>query len=200
MTRLTGADSMLDRPIAVLGAGNGGCAMAADLALAGHSVILVQLLETNTLPYGARVTGDGEAFVSVLASHVLTAGLPIDGRDSEQAVSLLQQLWPSVLQWPDVISVALSNPNPVVHPPGALLNVGRIQHSDGNFYLYREGITEAVARVIRLVYTEVAAVAAALGGTVPGYSDWSFRTKTTCIGAAFQAPFDTEQGVRDKPR
>jgi opine dehydrogenase len=120
---------------------------------------------------------------------VLAATLPgdADGR----AFPLLRELWPCVVPGRDVLSVALSNPNPIIHPPGALLNVGRIQYSGGKFNMYREGITEAVARVIRQVYGEVRSIAAALGTEVVEYEDRDFRTKVSIMGVAFQAPFDT---------
>jgi opine dehydrogenase len=286
-----------NRPIAVLGAGSGGHCMAADLTLAGHSVILAELpefanhlhlvcetrtirltgiggprnasvtdvtfdiahaleradllnvvvpafgqrrffdeilphleprhtlaiwagdfgslefrsllaeqrpdlrlgvVETNTLPYGARLIEPGEAHVSVMATKVLAAELP-NGPDQGAAVSRLQELWPSVTAWPDVVSVALCNPNPIVHPPGTLLNVGRIQYSRGDFNLYREGITEAVARIIRRVYEEVHDIADVLGADVLEYEDRDFRTKTSIMGVTFQAAFDTDQVIGDIP-
>jgi len=78
-----------------------------------------------------------------------------------------------------------------VHPPGSLLNVGRIQYSKGNFYMYEEGITEAVARVIRDVYDETASIASAYGCDVLRYEERDFRTTVSIMGVAFQAPFDT---------
>lgn len=106
-------------------------------------------------------------------------------------MSALQPVYPCLVPCRNVIAAALSNPNPIVHPPGSLLNVGRIQYSGGDFRMYREGITEAVARVIRLVYDETAALAAKWGFQVEGYEDRDFRTTASIMGVAFQAPFDT---------
>jgi len=152
----------------------------------------VRLVETNTLPYGTRLVAPGEVELPLLASRVLAAALPAD-----EPLTLVRELWPCVEPGPDVLGVALSNPNPVVHPPGALLNVGRIQHSGGAFNMYREGITEAVARVIRDVHGEVRAVAHALGTSVLEYRDADYRTKTSVMGVAFRAPFDTDAVIGD---
>jgi opine dehydrogenase len=149
----------------------------------------VSIVETNTLPYGTRLAGPGHVDLLLTAPRVLAATLP--GTPDERAFALLGELWPCIVRGHDVLSVALSNPNPVIHPPGALLNVGRIQYSGGQFHMYREGITEAVARVIRQVYGEVQSIAAALGTQVVEYEDRDFRTKVSIMGVAFQAPFDT---------
>jgi opine dehydrogenase len=67
---------------------------------------------------------------------------------------------PSVLRalsgtYADVVKPALSllepalyNPNIIVHPVGALLNMGRIEHSKGEFWMYKEGLTPSVKKVI----------------------------------------------------
>jgi opine dehydrogenase len=182
----------------VIWAGDFGSLELRSLLAARRPDLSVSVVETNTLPYGTRLTQPGEACVSVLATKVVVAELP-NGPDQGAALSILQELWPSVTPWPDVISVALCNPNPIVHPPGTLLNVGRIQYSRGDFNLYREGITEAVARIIRRVYSEVHNIADALGADVLEYEDRDFRTKTSIMGVAFQAAFDTDQVIGEIP-
>lgn len=60
--------------------------------------------------------------------------------------------------------------------------------------MYKEGITEAVARVIKGIYAETAAIAKELGCQVIEYEARDFKTPTSIMGVAFQAPFDT-QGI-----
>lgn len=48
----------------------------------------------------------------------------------------------------DVIACGLISLNPVAHTPGCLLNAGRIERSRGEFWLYEEGVTPCVARVM----------------------------------------------------
>lgn len=149
----------------------------------------LDVVETNTLPYGTRLVEQGWVDLLLVAPLITASALPASRNGS--VLPRVQRYFPMVQGAPDVLSCALSNPNPIVHPPGSLLNVGRIQYSGGDFYMYREGITEAVARVIRVLFDEVAKVAEAYGTTVLEYEDRDFRTTGSIMAVAFQAPFDT---------
>ena len=54
-----------------------------------------------------------------------------------------------------------------MHPPGVLLNAGRIERSRGEFYFYDEGVTPGVVDAIMALDAERRAVAAALGHQLP---------------------------------
>ncbi|MEW6545727.1 MAG: NAD/NADP octopine/nopaline dehydrogenase family protein [Bacillota bacterium] len=149
----------------------------------------VRIVEANTLPYGTRMVEPGWVDLPLMATLVTAAALP--AVENEEVLPALRQCFPVVRPADDVLSCAFSNPNPIVHPPGSLLNVGRIQFSGGDFYMYREGITEAVARVIRRVFAEVKAVAQAYGTSVIEYEERDFNTTGSIMAVAFQAPFDT---------
>lgn len=148
----------------------------------------VAIYETHTLPYGARLEEPGRVSLLLSAPEVLIAALP--ATDTDRTIELLGAAFPCLRTATNVLEVALNNPNPIVHPAGALLNTGRIQ-SDDDFHLYRDGITEAVARVIRGVFGEVSRVAGALGAEMLEYEDRDFRTTASVMGAAFRASFDT---------
>jgi opine dehydrogenase len=176
-------------------AGNYGSLELRRLLAERRPGLTVALVETNTLPYGTRLAAPGRVELPLLAPRVVAAGLPAE--EADPALALLSALWDCVEPGSDVLSVALSNPNPIIHPPGSLLNVGSIQQSDGGFHMYREGITEGVARAIRALYDEVAAVAEALGTSVLEYDERDFHTKVSIMGVAFQAPFDTIGAIGD---
>ncbi len=151
----------------------------------------VKVGETNSLPYGARLKAPGHVWVFALPEKDkhLVAACPAS--ETQEVLALWEELYP-VSRGENVLAVALSNPNPTVHAAGSLLNTGRIQYSKGEFYLYREGITEAVARVIRAVYEEQAAVGRAYGCQIATYRDRDFRTRSSIMGACFWAPFDLD--------
>ncbi|MGI6317375.1 MAG: NAD/NADP octopine/nopaline dehydrogenase family protein [Dethiobacteria bacterium] len=149
----------------------------------------VLVAETNTLPYGARITPEGWIDWHVFAPKILMATLPATNTD--RVLEKAKNIWPRLIAADNVIAAALSNPNPICHPPGALLNTGRIQYSKGEFYMYKEGITEAVARVIKSVYEETLALAEALDCEIIHYEDHEFMTPSSIMGIALQAPFDT---------
>ncbi len=150
----------------------------------------VTIVETNTLPYGTRLLGPGEVKLFLSAPRVTLAALP--ARRTDEVLEQLRRLWPDILEDSgNVLAATFSNPNPICHPPGSLLNVGRIQWSEGDFYMYKEGITEAVARVIRDLYEETAALAEAMDCSVVEYEDRDFRSPGTIMSRAFEAPFHT---------
>lgn len=149
----------------------------------------ITIAEANTLPYGTRLEGAGRVNLLLVAPKVLLATLP--GKNSAALVEKLKPVYPCLEPCRNVLVAGFCNPNPIVHPPGSLLNTGRIQYSGGQFWMYREGITEAVARVIRHIFVEIENVAKALGLEVLQYEDRDFRTTASIMGVAFQAPFDT---------
>ena len=57
----------------------------------------------------------------------------------------------------------MENGNPEVHPGPSLLNSGRIDYSNGEFYLYKEGITEHTVRLLRGIEAERIAIGKAFG-------------------------------------
>jgi len=147
------------------------------------------LAETNTLPYGTRRSGPGRVRLLLAAPRVLISALP--GALTPRVVETVNPVFPCIVPHDNVIATALSNPNPIIHPPGSLLNVGRIEYSKGEFWMYREGITHSVAKVIRRLYSEAEAVALALDSTIERYEERDFWTTASVMGVAFQAPFDT---------
>ena len=149
----------------------------------------VTVVETNTLPYGTRIAGPGKISLLLVAPHVMAAALP--SKRTGEVVEQLQEMFPCISPVQNVLAAAFNNPNPIVHPPGSLLNTGRIEYSRGDFYMYREGITESVARVIRQVYEESRQVARALDFDMTEYRDVDFRTTCSIMGVEFVAPFDT---------
>jgi opine dehydrogenase len=66
----------------------------------------------------------------------------------------------------NVLECGFGSINPVIHPSGTVLNAGRIERSRGEFYVYEEGMTPSVARVIDLLDAERLAIAKTLGFTL----------------------------------
>jgi opine dehydrogenase len=149
----------------------------------------VTILETSTLPYGTRIVAPGTINLLLVAPHVMAAAVP-KVRTAE-AVGELHEMFACVAPGQNVLAAAFNNANPIVHPPGSLLNTGRIEYSGGDFYMYREGITESVARVIRQVYEESRSVARAFNFDMTDYRDIDFCTTCSIMGVEFIAPFDT---------
>jgi len=121
----------------------------------------VLLCECCTLPYGARLVGPGHVFIYTEAVSLPTGVFPARRRD--EAIARLQEVYPAVFPAANVLEAAINNPNPIVHPAATLLSVTRIEYSGGEFYLYKEGMTPAVARVYEALERERLALLDRLG-------------------------------------
>ena len=118
--------------------------------------------ETDTLPYACRLTANGQVDIWGVKEFVLMAALP--ACDNQALIAKLDGVFPvRILEMPNVLAVALSNGNMVVHCATMIMNTGRIESEKGNFRFYTDGMTPAVCRVQEEVDAERLAVAAAFG-------------------------------------
>ncbi len=180
---------LVDGQTVVVWAGDYGSLRLAQMMKEKKCAANVLIAEANTIPYGTRLEAAGKCHLLLTAPKVLIAALP--GTETEALVEALKPMYPCLVPCQNVLVAGFCNPNPIVHPPGSLLNTGRIQYSGGDFWMYREGVTEAVARVIKGIFDEIDAIAKSLGMEVLQYEDRDFRTTASIMGVAFQAPFDT---------
>jgi len=95
---------------------------------------------------------------------MLLAALPAS--DTPAAVAALAGTYAHMVKPAvSILEPALYNVNIIVHPVGALLNMGRIEYSQGEFYMYKEGLTPSVKKVIYAMDHERSALFSALGYT-----------------------------------
>lgn len=123
--------------------------------------------ETSTLPYGTRMEGDNKIKV-----HIRTVNLPmgvIPSTKTAETVGLFKKLFPETTACGNALDAALSNTNPIIHVSPSILNTGRIEFAD-DFYLYREGMTPSVRRVMVAADRERIAVRKALNMGEPHYA------------------------------
>jgi opine dehydrogenase len=177
-----------DGQLVVLWAGDAGALRLAKRLKEEAPNKKVHIAETNTLPYGTRLIGPSKVDLFVKAKKMLFSTFP--AKETKEKLELVKATFPVLEPIDNILSVSFSNPNPTVHPPGTLLNIGRIQWSKGDFYLYKEGITEAPSRIIRMVYDETLAVAKAFGFKMREFEDEQFRNPCSVMCVDFWAPFD----------
>jgi opine dehydrogenase len=122
----------------------------------------VVLAEADTLPYATRVEGEG--VVRVYGRSTVGMGV-FPASKTQWATEVLSDVL-DLEAGKNVLEIGFSSINPVIHPPGTVLNAGRIERSKGEFYVYEEGMTPSVARVIDCLDAERLAVAEALGMTL----------------------------------
>lgn len=118
-------------------------------AIRGH--LRFGIGETASLTYASRVM-NGEVNLSLEVNKLLFAAYPSE--DTKKLLSIFKELYPSLVPAENIWETLLHNGNPETHAGPSLLNAGRIEYSEGEFYLYKEGITPMVSNVIRSVSKE----------------------------------------------
>ncbi len=117
--------------------------------------------ETNSLTYATRAyVNEARVDVSLKAGKVFLASYP--SINTEEVFNACVQIYDCFVKADNVIVVNLENPNPLVHPGPTLLNAGRIDYTNGEFWLYKEGITKHTVNIVKAVEDERGYVAKAL--------------------------------------
>lgn len=145
--------------IALLPGNLGTFAFAKALRSAGVS--RVTLVESDSAPYVCRKTVPDRATIFGVLPALGLGVFP--ATRTEAVMPQLRELLPGARAYPNALVAGLSALNPIVHPPGVLMNAGRIERSRGEFYFYDEGVTPAVVRAIEALDAERRALGAALG-------------------------------------
>lgn len=135
----------------------------------------VAIGEGVTLPYCCRrLEGPGTVNIHRIdGPQMIVAALPAS--DTPRLFKALEGTYADRCRpAKSVIEPALYNPNIIAHPVGGLLNMGRIEHTGGDFWMYKEGFTPSVKKVIQALDLQRWQVMAALGYEPRSY-DWIFR-------------------------
>jgi opine dehydrogenase len=145
--------------LALLPGNLGALAAAGALRAAGIEGVIVA--ESDTAPYVCRKSAPDRA---VIWGTVTGLGIGVEpASQTDEAMPVLRALFPGAVAYGSALEAGLSALNPVVHPPGVLMNAGRIERSRGEFWFYEEGVTPAVVNVIEAVDRERLALGSALG-------------------------------------
>lgn len=119
------------------------------------------LAESDTAPYVCRKLAPDHAHIWGVVPGMGIGVFP--AAQTTRAMSTLAPLFPGARPYPHALAAGLGAMNPIVHPPGVLLNAGRIEYSRGEFYFYEEGATPSVVRVIEALDAERRGIGHALG-------------------------------------
>lgn len=148
----------------------GALEFAAALRRAGAQVKAVA--ETDTLLYTARSHAPGAVRIGGLKRGVRVAAIP--PWHAGDALAALRVLGPHFLPAPDILATGINNIGAMFHPAPMVLNAGRIQ-AGHRFEYYREGITAAVASLLRGLDRERLAVGRAWGVRAEPVEAWMRR-------------------------
>lgn len=158
----------------------GGLHFVHELRRAGY-VEPVQTCETATLTYICRMEAPSIVHIYDYTKQLGFGAFP--GKHSQRLFDLLKPLYPEIKLASSVLETALSNLNAVFHPPGMVMNTGWIEHTNGNFLFYREGITEGIGKVTGVIDAERVDVAKALGIPVRTFLEIFYQAGLTTRAA-----------------
>jgi opine dehydrogenase len=121
----------------------------------------VTVAEAENLIYASRSDGPAQARIFGIKETVPIAALP--ATRTPQVLEALAPAYPQFIDGTSVLHTGLNNMGAIFHPALALLNVGRIETTLGEFQFYIDGVSPSVARVLEVLDRERVTVASSLG-------------------------------------
>jgi len=171
------ASHLKEGQILILTPGGVGGALCLANQLKNARIRNIRVGETCTLPYGCRLTSPFRVEVYDVARDVLFAILP--DKETDSILKIIQPLFPNLIPGETLLETSLSYMNLLLHPVGMILNAGWIEHRQGDFAFYYDGISPAVAKVLDEVDQERLKILAALHLPQISFVEWFFRRGKT---------------------
>lgn len=160
------APHLVDGQVVFLPPGSLGSYLMAKIVSDAGNQAQVCFAEAGTLPYLTRKHGEFTIAITTRATRLPSGVFPL--RDSEHALAVIRQAYPSVEDAQDALSGALMNAGPIIHPPLIIMNAGPIEHFE-HWDIHNEGTQASVRRVTTRLDSERIAVREALGYQAPHF-------------------------------
>lgn len=109
------------------------------------------VVECSVLPFACRKQGDRSVSIHGIKRRFMVS--TCGGRFSEEALGLLDDLFTGMIRSSHPLEAGLNETNFILHAVIAMLNMGHVQGSEP-WTFYRQGLTEAVGRVVESVDAE----------------------------------------------
>ncbi len=104
--------------------------------------------EWETTAYNGRIVDSMYVRITFYNPRNAISALP--SSRVQQVVDIMSKCFPNTKYTrKHILESALHNPNMIVHPIGILFSASRIEHSHGEFWMYKEAFTESVINVIK---------------------------------------------------
>jgi opine dehydrogenase len=159
------ADRVDDGQIVVTVPGNWGALRLFNLLKKRGIQKSVKIAETSICTQicraAERFMGPGKVRVILESASVQIAAIPAN--DTETVFQAVNKLYPQLTPANNVIETSLNNSNMVYHGPLMIMNAGWIEHTEGQFMIYRDGVTPSIGRAMDAVGDERDAVMKKLG-------------------------------------
>lgn len=116
----------------------------------------VVFAEGESLPFDSRIVAPGE--VNICFENVRNPLGVFPSSKTEETLTQLKEILPWRSSRQNVLESAFHNPNLIVHTVGAIMSVGRIEYSQGDFWMYREAFTPTIWNMIEALDSEKKAI------------------------------------------
>ncbi len=127
----------------------------------------VSFAETGTLPWLARKQGLYEIRISGRGVRLPTGVFPLTTKT--HALDVISRAFPRAIEdCGDILSGALMNAGPIIHPPLITMNAGPLEHFD-RWDIHKEGTQASIRRVTDLLDAERMALREAFGYGAPHF-------------------------------
>lgn len=120
--------------------------------------VVIAELEGNLHP--CRIIGPAKVIVAFPTKSKYVAAFP--AKDTARVIEGLKGIY-NLVPATNAFEAALNTPNVVVHLGASLLNIGAIDKSGGEYYLYSDGITPSIMTCAEALEAEKIALFKALG-------------------------------------
>lgn len=125
----------------------------------------VHVAETDLCMHICRAAepflGPGKVRVILERGAVRLAAVPRS--DTAHVIARLSPVYPNLQAAGSVLETSINNGNIIAHGPLVLMNAGWLEHTGGDFMIYRDGVTPSVGRVTDAIASERDAVARLFG-------------------------------------
>lgn len=103
--------------------------------------------EWETTAYNGRIVDSMYVRITFYNPRNAISVLPVVR--AESVLDIMSNLFPNTKYLrKHILESALHNPNMIVHPIGILFSASRIEHSKGEFWMYKEAFTDSIINVI----------------------------------------------------
>lgn len=103
--------------------------------------------EWETTAYNGRIVDSMYVRITFYNPRNAISVLPVVR--AESVLGVMSNLFPNTKYLrKHILESALHNPNMIVHPIGILFSASRIEHSKGEFWMYKEAFTDSIINVI----------------------------------------------------
>ncbi len=156
------ADHLTEDQVVVLEPGNfGGSLEFAQVMLAKGRTKLPILVEFQCMMYTGWKDSPTTVWTSGFKRGTWASAFPANR--NKEAMAVLHQIYPDLIEAHNVFETGMSNVNTVFHAPMMMCNVGWLEFTGGDFMLYRDGDSKSVGNLVQAVDNERLAVGRAAG-------------------------------------